>query len=157
MRGFVLLLALALSATAVHADPAETCARAGNDDTVRPYDPALRQGFVRAFRTLFPGAKGGQSDKMMRAGANYRCMGGKLYACFTGADLPCAKIVAAKENPAVTRYCAEVKATDFVPLYVVGHDSQYNYRCEAGQPVITGETWALDARGFAVKLWAPME
>ncbi|MDT9702903.1 hypothetical protein, partial [Streptomyces sp. P17] len=68
MRGVVLLLALALSATAVHADPAETCARAGNDDTVRPYDPALRQGFVRAFKTLFPGAKGGQPASSCRTG-----------------------------------------------------------------------------------------
>lgn len=157
MRGDVVLLSLALATAAAHADPAETCARVGNDDTVRPYDPELRQGFLHAFRTLYPDAKGGQSDKMMRAGAAYRCMGGKLYACFTGANLPCAKIVASNDNPAVARFCGEVKATDVVPLYVVGHDSQYSYKCTGGRAVVTGETWALDARGFAVKLWAPME
>jgi len=139
------------------ADPAETCAKIGNDDTVRAYQRSLRQGFMRAFKALFPDAKGGVSDPLFRDQAAFRCMDGKLYACFTGANLPCGKISTVRENAAVERYCAAAGTTDFVPLYVSGHDSAYSYRCEGGHAAVSAEQWTLDKRGFAAKLWAPMD
>ena len=151
------IVLLALAAPAAHADPAETCARIGNDDTVRPYQRTLRQGFARAFKALFPDAKGSVSDTLLRDQGAFRCMDGKLYACFTGANLPCGKISTVRNNPAVDRYCAAAGTTDVVPLYVSGHDSAYSYRCVGGHGVIADEVWTLDRRGFAAKLWAPLD
>ena len=89
----------------VRADADDFCARIHNDDRLRPYDPAMRPDFVHAFRKLFPDAKGGQSDAMLRAEAFFRCMDGKLVACFTGANLPCGKINRSRENPGAEAFC----------------------------------------------------
>ena len=71
------------------------CAREGDDDTVRPYAPDLREGTLKAFKRLFPDARSAPAEDELDTQANYRCMDGKLLVCFIGANLPCARM-----NPA---------------------------------------------------------
>jgi hypothetical protein len=146
----------------VHAHAADSgmtgrCARVHNDDTVRPYDASLRAGLIRAYGRLFPDAGMSPPEAQLKVGANIRCMSGRLVACFVGANLPCEKMNAARENPGAAEYCRGNPAADVVPAFATGHDTIYSYRCAAGRPIIAGQTFVLDSRGFAARLWAPID
>lgn len=164
--GFIALSTLALlafaagtaaSATA-EAAPAEDlhklCRQVKNDDTVRPYSHALYAGTVKAFKKLFPDAKSVPEESQLQTEANYRCMNGKVLTCFIGANLPCAKINAERNNPGASDYCKTAKNGDTPPMAATGHDALYAYTCRDGKAVVSGTVWALDKRGFATKLWA---
>ncbi|MBZ9849310.1 hypothetical protein LB565_15090 [Mesorhizobium sp. CA14] len=130
------------------------CRQMKNDDTVRPYSHELYGGTVKAFKKLFPDAKDTPAESELQTQANYRCMNGKVLACFVGANLPCAKMNAARDNPGADEFCKTNPNDDAVPAFATGHDAVYAYKCRNGKAVVTGESWVLDKRGFAKKLWA---
>jgi len=142
---------------AADADMAARCVRIRNDDTIRPYDPALRTGLLKAYARLFPGGRTLPAEAELKDGAHIRCMNGRLLACFVGANLPCGKMNASRDNQGADAYCRAKPDTDVVPAFATRHDTIYSYRCAAERPVIAGRTFALDARGFAVRLWAPLD
>jgi hypothetical protein len=149
-----------LAPTKVHAadtDLAAQCALVRNDDTVRRYNPSLRAGLVRAYARLFPDAPKPPPEAQLKNSANIRCMNGRLFACFTGANLPCGKMNAARNNPGADEYCHANADTGVVPAFATGHDTIWSYRCSGGRAVIVGPTFALDAGGFAARLWAPLD
>jgi hypothetical protein len=152
----VVVLVLLFAPTAM-AGPAEQCARVGNDDTIRPYDPSLRAELLRAYAQLFPQARMPPDDRAFQAGAHIRCMDGRLLACFTGANLPCAKMNTERDNKGADAFCRSNPEAAFVPAFAIGHDSAYAYRCVAGHAVVSGRTFRLDPRGFAASLWAPID
>ena len=76
------------------------CAAVRDDDEVRPCDASLRAGVLAAFSRLFPNART-PNEQQLRAGAHLRCMDGRLLACFTGANLPCGKLNAARDDSKV--------------------------------------------------------
>lgn len=86
-----------------------------------------------------------------------RCMDGHVYACFVGANLPCGKADTATNKPAITSWCKENPKVDFVPAYVTGHDSAYNWSCDNGLAHIQSPSAALDARGFFVDYWRQVD
>jgi hypothetical protein len=130
------------------------CAKVRNDDTVRGYDPSLRDPTIKAFKTMFPDAKGEPDPSSFAAEAYYRCMNAKAMVCFVGANLPCSKINTAKNNPGANTFCKQNPNADSVPAFATGHDSAYAFKCRGGKAVVDGSTWALDTRGFAKKIWA---
>lgn len=135
------------------ADLADVCARLGNDDSIRDYDPSLRARTASAFRKLFPNAKGGPNGDSRQTQAQYRCMNGKVMVCFVGANLPCTKMNAKRENPGADVFCRENPDAGSVPAYAIGHDSIHTYRCRSGKAEVTETTRQLDQRGFAKDLW----
>jgi hypothetical protein len=130
------------------------CAKVRNDDTMRGYDPSLREPTIKAFKTMFPDAKGEPDPSSFAAQAHYRCMDAKVMVCFVGANLPCSKIDTAKDNPGAHAFCRQNPNASFVPAFAAGHGSAYAFRCRGGKAVVDGATWALDKRGFARKIWA---
>jgi hypothetical protein len=136
---------------------AEQCVRVQNDDTVRGYDPSLKAGLLKAYAHLFPQARMPPDERVLQAGTNIRCMDGRLLACFTGANLPCSKMNLARDNKGADAFCRANPDAPIVPAFATGHDAAFNYRCAAGRAEITGETFPLDARGFAASLWARVE
>lgn len=132
---------------------AGVCARLGNDDNIRDYDPSLRADTASAFRKLFPNAKNGPDGDSWQTQAQYRCMNGKVLVCFVGANLPCAKMNAQHENPGADMFCRDNPDAGSVPAYAIGHDSIHAYRCRNGTAEVTGTTRQLDPRGFAKDLW----
>lgn len=156
--GIVLALALCgLPAPARAASgPAARCAAVRDDDAVRPYEPALRTSLVGAYRRLFPQAQSPPREDTLRQQAGIRCMGGRLYACFTGANLPCARMNAARDNSGAAQFCRSNPESEVVPMAATGHDTVFSYRCRAGRAVVTGQAVILDARGFATSLWTPL-
>jgi hypothetical protein len=149
-------LAAATWATAARADGlAAQCRAIGNDDTVRPYDPALHQGLAGAWTHLF-GAQPADPT-MLRDQANIRCMGGRLLACFTGANLPCSRMNTSRHSQAGDAWCAGHTNSDFIPAYVTGHDTIYAWRCDGPTAQPTRQVFRLDRRGFASSLWRPID
>jgi hypothetical protein len=139
-----------------HAGTAAQCARVVNDDTVRPYDPALKSQLAAAFQHLFPQAPA-PDVAMLRAQSHLRCMDGHLMACFTGANLPCGKLSATRDNPGADAFCKSDPNAAIVPAYATGHDSAFSYRCRSGRAEVTGSTFPVDARGFAKPLWTRID
>ncbi len=97
------------------------------------------------------------NEQDFQAGAHIRCMAGQLWACFTGANLPCEKMNTARDNKGAEGFCQTNPDAPAVPAFATGHGSIYSYRCAAGRAEITGTTFPLDARGFAATLWAPID
>jgi hypothetical protein len=151
------IVLLPLFARTSWAGPAAQCAQVRDDDTIHPYDASLRAGLLKAYAHLFPQARMPPGEQQFKAGAHIRCMGGRLLACFTGANLPCSRMNTQRENQGATAYCRSNPDAAFVPAFATGHDSAYRYRCVGGHASIAGETFKLDPRGFAATLWAPIE
>jgi hypothetical protein len=151
------LAALALTslprAAAANDDLPALCASLGSDDTLRDYQPSLRGGTVKAFRAMFPGAKMPPDDAILQAQARFRCMNGKAYICFAGANLPCGKLNTSRQNEGAENFCRSEPEADFVPMSATGHDSVYSYRCHDGKAEVLRATYELDERGFAKSLW----
>jgi len=148
-----LVLASVPRADAASDDLVATCASLRNDDTLRDYQPSLRTGTVKAFRAMFPGAKTPPDDAMLQAQAKFRCMNGKTYVCFVGANLPCGKLNTSPQNEGAEVFCRTNPEADFVPMVATGHDSIYAYRCHDGKPEVLHVSYETDERGFAKSLW----
>jgi hypothetical protein len=137
-------------------DLSAICARLGDDDTIRDYDPALRDRTAAAFKTTFPDAKALPDGVFWETQAHYRCMDGRVMVCFVGANRPCARMNAKRENPGADRFCHDNPDAASVPAYAIGHDSIHAYRCRDGRAEVTGTTRQLDRRGFARDLWVAL-
>jgi hypothetical protein len=146
----------AMAAESIQQSPAGVaCSRAGNDDRVRPFEPALRSGFLKAHKLLFPDSAG--PDEAELKTASYRCMGSHLLACFAGANLPCGKLDTSKNNQGATAFCRQNPKADTVPMSATGHDTIYFFTCSNGSAKIKEQNWKVDRRGFGVDLWKPMD
>jgi hypothetical protein len=156
MASFAALALTPMTARAADDDLVAACARLGNDDTVRGYQPSLKAGAVKAFKMMFPGAKNSPDEAMLRSEAKFRCMDGKVYACFVGANLPCGKMNTSRRNPGAEEFCRTDPDADFVPMAATGHDTIFSYRCRGGKPEVAHTSYDLDQRGFAKSLWVPL-
>ncbi|WP_217578075.1 hypothetical protein [Mesorhizobium sp. GbtcB19] len=157
LLAFALLSAFVAGAATAKAAPADDlyklCRQVKNDDTIRPYSHELYGGTVKAFKRLFPDATSALQEQELQTQASYRCMNGKVLACFVGANLPCAKMNTARDNPGADEFCKANPNADVVPAFATGHDAVYSYKCASGKAVVAGNSWQLDKRGFAKKLW----
>jgi hypothetical protein len=89
------------------------------------------------------------------AGTFWRCMGGKVWACFVGANLPCTTKADTSRTPApaMVDFCKANPASDFIPAYVTGRATVYEWRCTNGAPEIVKELVQPDAQGFLSNIW----
>jgi hypothetical protein len=139
------------------ADPisAAYCAKVGDEDTLHSPPANLSPALKRAFAHLQGG--GAPDDAYLQANAQTRCMDGKLLVCFVGANLPCGKINATRDNPGATAWCREHPGDKIIPLVATGHDTLYSYECDGANARVTKTNLVLDRRGFAAKLWTPLD
>lgn len=145
---WALLLGFALLHVPV-ARAAGLCAAQPNNDTLRPLPAALVPQVQQAFGLHMSAA---QTQRMTVT----RCMGGKLYACVAGANLPCGKANLGTSLPAAKEWCTQKPDADYIPAYISGHDTAYNWRCQGGKAEIVPPSAALDARGFFQQYWKPV-
>ncbi len=129
------------------ASPRAYCAKAVNDDRVRPAPASLRAAIKRLFNVS--GAYALQTT-------SYRCAGGKVMLCNVGANLPCDKANLSKSLPGAAAWCKDNPNSDFIPMAATGHDTIYNWRCANGSAVAGAPMSKVDARGFFVDDWTPL-
>ena len=84
----------------------------------------------------------------------WRCAQGAVLACLYGANIPCnAKAVTSREpTAAVTQYCQENPGSDFVPMYVTGHNTVVSWACQGPGPLVKNVE-PVDAQGYAKSFW----
>jgi hypothetical protein len=154
-RGFMaLVMAVALLALAGEAAWAQShqplCPAGVTDDTTRPIPQSLVPEAVRLF-----GLEAMPEEQVMRS-TLYRCAQGRVLLCNLGANLPCDKANTSHDLPAADNWCAENQGSDFIPMYVTGHDTVYRWRCDGAKAATVGEPLQLDGQGFISRLWKPV-
>jgi hypothetical protein len=140
-----------LPGPAVSADaPALLCRGNTTDDTPREIPRSLVPDALRLFGLEKMPAE------QVRHSTLYRCAGGRLLLCNLGANLPCGRADTSRNLRAADAWCAEHSGSDFIPMYVTGHDTIYRWHCDGTKSATTGEPLAIDRRGFISRFWKPV-
>jgi hypothetical protein len=89
------------------------------------------------------------------AGTFWRCMDGKVWACFVGANLPCTEKADTSRTPTpdMADFCKANPNSDFIPAYITGRATVYEWRCTNGAPEIVKQIVEPDAQGFQSNIW----
>jgi len=138
------------------ADPFAYCAAVGTIDApdgryTGPKVPdAVAQGLKRAM-----GVSADAPDEPFARNSLWRCMGGKVYACTIGANLPCSEKADASRAPgrALLDYCRQNSGADVVPMVVTGRATVFEWRCDGGTPAIARQVAQADAEGYLAGIW----
>ena len=148
MRTVIVALATILLGGTAHAQqqPAQFCRRTGTDDTLR----AIPLSLVPRAQAMFGPS---MSPDMAQRSTVFRCMRGTVLLCNSGANLPCGKADISRTNRGASAWCKENPNSDFIPMYAVGHDTIYQWRCTEGQAEIVSQQNHVDERGFIARYW----
>ena len=93
----------------------------------------------------------------VRRSTLYRCAEGRILICNLGANLPCGKANASRDLRAADTWCSGNPGSDFIPMYITGHDRIYRWRCDGAKAATSGEPLAVDRRGFISQYWQPVD
>lgn len=149
------------AAAAIYTDPFAYCAAMGTVDqpdaryTGEKTPDAIVQGFIKA-----AGLTGTtEPSDVFKQATIWRCMGGKVYACNFGANLPCGSKADTDKTPTpeMADFCKANPGADFIPMAVTGHATIYAWKCvkdvpEAGEPIDQA-----DAAGYLARIWYSLE
>lgn len=82
------------------------------------------------------------------------CADGAVLACQYGASIPCDSKAAASKEPSqpIIDYCRQNTDSQFVPIYVTGHNTSISWACHGSQPVVTRSA-EVDAQGYQKDYW----
>lgn len=127
------------------------CARTGDNDTVRPIPASLVQRASELFGISNTPAA------FIQKSTSFRCMGGKVWLCNTGANLECGKANTSRISAGAKNFCKQNPGSDIVPMAATGHDTIYEWKCEGKKAVITKAFATVDPRGFIASNWKPLE
>jgi hypothetical protein len=127
------------------------CAAAATDDTLRPIPEDLVPAATRLFRLqAMPAAQ-------IQRSTVYRCLDGHVLICTTGANLPCGKADTGRRLAAADGWCAQNPGSTFIPMYVTGHATIWQWHCLGSRAAVVGRPLATDRRGFIARYWKPAE
>lgn len=165
-----ILLAVVLAASAAacapaapetYSDPFVYCQAVGTVDSPgETYQgPAITPEIIRGFIHAAGLENSSEPSEMFEKTTTWRCMDGQVYACNFGANLPCTSKANTDQAPtqAMQEFCASSPGSDFIPMSVTGHDTVFSWKCEAAEPVVSGQISEVDKRGFIANIWYPIE
>ncbi len=149
------------AAAGTFTDPFAYCKAAGTTDkpdsryTGAPIPDQIISGFKKA-----AGLEGSTEPMdVLRQSTIWRCMGGKVYACNFGANLPCDSKGNSNKTPTppMEDYCRANPNSDFIPMSATGHDTIYSWHCINDKAQLLEQTGQLDAQGYLAQIWYPIE
>lgn len=139
-----------------YSDPFIYCAAVKNSDVpdARYNGPRMPEAVVKGLMKA-SGASPDMPVAIFEQGSSWRCMNGRVYACFVGANLPCDAKADTSQAPtvAVIDYCNSNPNSDFIPAVVTGHETVYEWKCMGRKPVVGKQFWQVDERGFIANIW----
>ena len=142
-------------AAASYSDPFAYCAAVGTIDVPGAdyTGPQAPESVARGLQTALNAPDTPLS--VLENGMSWRCMGGSVYACFVGANLPCDAKANTDQTPtqAETDYCIQNPNVDFIPAVVTGRETVYEWRCTDGTPEIVQQVFHPDAQGYISEIW----
>lgn len=142
------------------ADPFAYCAAVGSIDApdgryTGPKVPgAVAQGLKQAM-----GVSADAPSAPFARNSLWRCMGGKVYACTIGANLPCSEKADVSRSPGkpLLDYCRQNAGADVVPMVVTGRATVFEWRCDGATPAIVRQVTHADAEGYLAGIWYEIE
>lgn len=151
----VALIACSPAANKTYTDPFAYCSAVGTIDQpgANYTGDKVPDSIAKALLT----ALGGPSIPMdaVKSGSSWRCMDGKVYGCFVGANLPCGEKADTSKTPTqeMNEFCAQNTNSDFIPAAVAGRATVYEWRCANGKPEVVKQVVQPDKRGFLSNVW----
>jgi hypothetical protein len=140
-------------------DPFTYCASVGNADVPGlPYKgPRVPPILVKMVRKAF-GISPMATDKWVKEEVRWRCMNGRVWVCFGGANIPCMVKANTSDRPTpqMVAFCKTHPHALKIPVNVRGRATVYEWRCEDGKPQIVKEIYTPDSRGFISQFWRPL-
>ncbi len=147
--------AMTPTSSATYGDPFRYCAAVGTIDApdARYTGPAVPDVIAEGLRKAF-NTPNTPLDVYQR-GSFWRCMDGKVYACSVGANLPCQDKANTDRTPTqgMQDYCQQNQNSDFIPMFVTGHNTVYAWRCNNGTPEVDHQVAQVDAQGYIAGIW----
>jgi hypothetical protein len=89
----------------------------------------------------------------VRDAAFVRCVGGKLMACYVGANLDCFKADTRRRLPGATAWCRENPGSAGIPAAATGHDTIYDWSCQGRRAVPGKVLMTVDPQGYIAENW----
>ena len=140
-----------------YADPFAYCAAVGAVDkpdaryTGAPITDEVINGYLAAAGLQ----NSTEPMDMLRKTTIWRCMGGKVYACNFGANLPCDSKANTDKMPTqgMIDFCTANPDSDFIPAAVTGHDTIYAWHCVKTTPEVQSQVAQVDAAGYLANIW----
>jgi len=142
-----------------YTDPFAYCAATGTIDAPGPNytGPKMPDAIVKALQKA-SGASADMPVEIFKGASYWRCMDGKVYGCFVGANLPCTDKANTDRTPTAGEndYCKANPNSDFIPAAVTGHNTIYEWRCQNGGPEIVKQVFQVDSSGYISNFWYPL-
>ncbi len=149
------------SAPQTFEDPFAYCAVVDSIDTpdARYTGPKVPDSVINGYKVAAGLQASTEPLDMFQKLTIWRCMGGKVYACNFGANLPCDSKANTSQAPtqAMIDFCKASPNTDFIPMAVTGHDTIFSWRCVNDQPQVAQQMTHADAAGFLADIWYPIQ
>jgi hypothetical protein len=143
-----------------YSDPFAYCAAVGTIDApdARYSGPEISDEIVNGFIAAAGLQASTEPMDMFQKTTIWRCMDGQVYACNFGANLPCdSKANTDKDpTPEMADFCKANPESDFIPMYVTGHDTIYSWRCASGAAELLEQIAQVDAAGYLANIWYPI-
>jgi len=85
----------------------------------------------------------------------WRCMDGQVWACMIGANLPCQEKADMSRVPTeeMEDYCKTNLTADYIPAYVTGRATVYEWKCNTGKPEAGRQIFQVDPQGYLANFW----
>ena len=149
------------STPATFNDPFVYCSAVGTVDKpdARYTGEAVPDAVINGFKKA-AGLEGStEPTDMLKQSTIWRCMGGKVYACNFGANLPCDSKANTDKTPsqAIDDFCKANPNSQIIPMSVTGHDTIYNWTCVNDKAQITEQIGQVDAEGYLAQIWYAIE
>jgi hypothetical protein len=118
------------------------------------HGPAAPEGVIQALRAK-AGIAADAPAEWVAAGTVWRCMGGKVWGCFVGANLPCSEKADTSTTPLpdMNEFCKASPQAEVIPAVVTGRATVYEWRCKDGVPQVVKQVVTADAQGFLADFW----
>lgn len=150
-----------VAAQKIYTDPFAYCAAVGTLDAPdaryvgQTLPDVLMQGYLKASGASPDAA----TDANFRKMTIWRCMGGKVYVCNFGANLPCDSKADTDKNPTqeMIDFCKANQDSEFIPMAVTGHSTIYSWHCVKDLPEVLDQISQVDAAGFLSNIWYLVE
>jgi hypothetical protein len=143
--------------TQAYTDPFAYCAAVGTVDSPGiPYvGPRTPDQVIAGFKSAAGLENSTEPMDILRQTTVWRCMGGKVYACNFGANLPCDSKADTHTKPtaAMTNYCQSNPGAAFMPMSVTGHATIYSWHCVGHQAATQTQIDQADAAGYLQRIW----
>jgi hypothetical protein len=141
---------------ATFSDPFAYCAALGTIDApdARYTGPNVPEVVAQGLKKAF-GAPADAPLESFLHNTVWRCMGGQVYACTVGANLPCQERANTSRRPTqgMTDFCQDNAHAEVIPAFVTGRATVYEWKCANGVPAVVRQFAQPDARGFLSNIW----